>query len=76
MKNPTQTLLVRIFGDFNAGWMHYVMGLEKPSNPVMAEGYEMAEETPSLQSMRQVMETQRTLPEKARQYSVEEKPTT
>lgn len=42
MKNPTQTLLVRIFGDFNAGWMHYVMGLEKPSNPVIALAYEIA----------------------------------
>lgn len=74
MKKPTQSLLVHIFGDFNAGWMYYVMGLDKPADPVMAEGYEMAEETPSLQSMRYIMEKQRSLPEEQRQYTVEDKP--
>ena len=73
MKKPTQSLLVHVFGDFNAGWLHYVMGLDKPSDPVMAEGYEMGEETESLRSMRYIMEKQRTLPEGTRQYTVKEK---
>lgn len=75
MTKPTQSLLVHIFGDFNAGWMHYVMGLDKPKDPTMAEGFEMAEETPSLQSMRRVMEEQRTTASSNPQYIVKEQPT-
>lgn len=74
MEKTTHSLLIHIFGDFNAGWMYYVMGLDKPSDPIMAEGFEMAEETPSLQSMRHIMETQSTLPAGQRQYTVEAHP--
>ena len=74
MTKPTQSLLVHIFGDFNAGWMHYVMGLDKPKDPTMAEGFEMAEETPSLQSMRRVMEEQRKIKSEHCQYIVKEQP--
>jgi len=73
MKQPTHSLLIDIFGDFNAGWIHYVLGLEKPTNPVMAEGYEMGEETPSLQSMRRIMEAERNLPKAKQHYTVKSK---
>jgi len=45
MNEPTHTIKIEIRGDFNAGWMHYVLGLKCPDDPVMAEGWEMASET-------------------------------
>ena len=53
--------IVTATNESTAGWLAYILGLDRPEDEWGADGWDMGQETPSLDSVRYVMERQRSL---------------
>ena len=62
--------IVTASNEFNAGWLAYILGLDRPTDPLAADGWDTGMETPSTHAVRYVMETQQGLEANVRQYVV------
>jgi hypothetical protein len=55
--------IIEATGDntFNDGWLRYVLGLPRPTDPAAADGWDMGAETSQLQAVRYIFESQLSL---------------